>query len=57
LRVEFKSKAVVHFDQYEVPIANASFADNGSVHTVAIHPLTVFDIVYAHHLSKRRAAA
>jgi hypothetical protein len=52
LRVEFKSKAVVHLDQHKAPIASASLADNGSVHTVAINALTVFDVVHAYQLSK-----
>jgi hypothetical protein len=53
LRIEFKRKAVVHLDQHEAPIANASFTDNGSVHTVAINALTIFDVVYAHPLQLR----
>jgi hypothetical protein len=39
---------VVHFDQHNPPIANASLADNGAVHTIAINTLTVFDVVHAH---------
>jgi hypothetical protein len=50
VRVEFKSKAVVHFDQYKTPIASASLADDGAVHTVAINALTVFYVVNAHRL-------
>jgi hypothetical protein len=50
VRVEFKSKAVVHFGQHKAPIASASLADNGAVHTVAINALTVFDVVHAHPL-------
>jgi hypothetical protein len=50
LRVEFKHKAIVHLDQHKAPIAGASLADNGSIYTVAINALTVFDVVYAHSL-------
>jgi hypothetical protein len=46
VRAEFKSKAVVHFDQHKVPIANTSFANNGAVHIVAFDALTVFNVVY-----------
>jgi hypothetical protein len=46
LRVEFKSKAIVHFDQHKAPTASASLADNGAVHTVAINALT--DVVRTH---------
>ena len=42
MRVEFKSKAVVHFDQQNAPPASASLADNGAVHTVANNALTLF---------------
>jgi hypothetical protein len=48
VRVEFKSKAVVHFDQHKAPLASASLADNGAVHTVTNNALTVFYVVYAH---------
>ena len=48
VRVEFKSKAVVHFDHHKAAFASASLADNGAVYTVAINALTVFDVVYAH---------
>jgi hypothetical protein len=48
VRVEFKSKAVVHFDQHKAAIANASVADNGAAHTIAINALTVFDVVHTH---------
>jgi hypothetical protein len=34
LRVKFKSETVVHFDQHKAPIASASLADNGTVHTI-----------------------
>ena len=57
MRVEFKSKAVVHLDQHKAPIASASLADNGSVHTVAINALTVFDVVHAYQLSKGKKYA
>jgi hypothetical protein len=50
VRVEFKSKVVVHFDQHKALIASASLADNGAVHTVAINALTVFDVVHVHPL-------
>jgi hypothetical protein len=30
-----------------VPIASASLADNGAMHTVAVDTLTVFDVVHA----------
>ena len=50
VRVEFKSKAVIHFHQRKAPIARASLADNGAIHTVAINALTVFDVVHAHPL-------
>jgi hypothetical protein len=50
LRIEFKRKAVVHLDQHNTPIASVSLADNGSVHTVAINALTVFDVVHTHRL-------
>jgi hypothetical protein len=48
VRVEFKSKAVVHFDQHNTPAASASLADDGTVHTVTNNALTVFYVVYAH---------
>ena len=57
MRVEFKSKAVVHLDQHKAPIASASLADNGSVHTVAINALTVFDVVHAYQLPKGKKYA
>ena len=47
-RVEFKSKAVVHFDQHKAPIASPSLADNSAIHTVAINALTVCDVIYPH---------
>ena len=50
MRIEFKRKAVVHLDQHNTPIASVSLADNGSVHTVAINALTVFDVVHTHPL-------
>jgi hypothetical protein len=48
VRVEFKGKAIVHFDHHKVPIACASVADNGTVHAIAINALTAFDVVHAH---------
>jgi hypothetical protein len=48
VRVEFKSKPVVHLDQYKAPIPSASLPDNGSVHAMAIDALTVIDVVRAH---------
>ena len=48
VRFEFKSKAVVHFDQDKALIASASLSDNGAVHTLAINALTIFDLVHAH---------
>ena len=48
VRVEFKSKAVVHFDQHKALIASASLADNGTVHTVAFNALTIFHVVHDH---------
>jgi hypothetical protein len=48
VRVEFKSKAVAHFDQYNAPVASASLADNGAIHTVTNNALTVFYVAYAH---------
>jgi hypothetical protein len=50
VRVEFKSKAVVHFDQYKAAFASASVANYGPIDTVAINALTVFDFFYAHWL-------
>jgi hypothetical protein len=47
VRVEFKSKTVVHFDQHKASFASASLADNGAVHTIAINALTLFDVVFA----------
>jgi hypothetical protein len=48
VRVEFKSKAVAHFDQHKAPVASASLADNGAIHTVTNNALTVFYVAYAH---------
>jgi hypothetical protein len=48
VRAEFKSKAVVHFDQHKASFASASLADNDAIHTIAINALTVFDVVFAH---------
>jgi hypothetical protein len=50
VRVEFKSKAVVHFYQHKASITNTPLTDNGAVHAVAINTLTVFDVVNAHPL-------
>ena len=50
MRVEFKSKTVVHFDQYKAAFASALVANYGPVDTVAINALTVFDFFYAHPL-------
>jgi len=43
LRIEFKSKAVVHLGQHKAPIASDSLADNG----LAINAFTVIDVVRA----------
>jgi hypothetical protein len=48
VHIEFKSKAVVHFDQHKAPLGSASLADNSAIHTVAIYALTVIDVVYTH---------
>lgn len=50
VRIKFKSKAVVHFDQHKAALRSASLADNCTIHTVAIDALTVFDVVYTHPL-------
>jgi hypothetical protein len=50
VRVEFKSEAVVHFDQHKAAFASASVDNYGSTDTVAINTLTVFDFFYAHPL-------
>ena len=52
MRVEFKSKAILHFDQDKPPFACASLAYNGAVHTVAINALTVADVIYVHLLAE-----
>jgi hypothetical protein len=39
VRPTSKSEAVVHFDQDNVPIANASFLDDGAVHIVVTDAL------------------
>jgi hypothetical protein len=48
VRVEFKSKAVVHFDQQKAALASASFLNNCSVYTVAANALAVCELVYTH---------
>ena len=48
MRVEFKSKAILHFDQDKPPFACASLAYNGAAYTVAINTFNFFDVAFAH---------